>query len=73
MKNNLEVVQLLIDKYPSIVDQKSDNGRTGFIEACIWNNLEVVQLLIDKFPSIVDQKNDYNEDTGYDCLSDDSK
>ena len=34
MFNNLEVVQLLIEKFPSIIEQKNYYDETGFIRAC---------------------------------------
>ena len=70
--NKLEVVKLLTEKFPSIIEQKDKYGYTGFIRACQLNRLEVVKLLIEKFPSIIEQEY-YYKSTGYDKLSKDSK
>ena len=38
----LKVVELLLEKYSDIINQKSNNGCTGFMYACLNNNLKVV-------------------------------
>ena len=50
--NSLEVVELLLEKYPDIISQKNKYGDTGFIYAC-YNSLEVVKLLLEKYPDII--------------------
>ena len=70
-KNNKETVDLLIEKYPNIIEQKNNHGRTGLMKACYYDNIEIVKLFIKRYPDIIYQK--YNGRAGYDYLNNDSK
>ena len=54
--NSLEVVKLLLEKYPDIINQKNKYGWTGFMYACLCIGLKVVELLLEKYPDITNQK-----------------
>ena len=53
-KNDLQIIQLLIDKYPCIIQQKNNNGWTMFMESCYNNKLQLVKLFVDKYPFIIE-------------------
>ena len=42
LDGSTEVVELLIDKYPHVIEQKDRDGLIGLAHACINNNIEVV-------------------------------
>ena len=51
---NSKIVKLLVENYPSIVNQKDKDGVTGFMFACSNNNnLETIKLLLNKYPEII--------------------
>ena len=53
MNDSLEVVKLLLQKHPDIINEKDKDGGIGFMYACSNNSLEVVKLLLEKYPDIV--------------------
>ena len=42
----IEIVKLLIENFPSIVNQMGNYRKTGFILACEKNNINIVKLLL---------------------------
>ena len=72
INNSLDVVKLLLEKYSDIINQKDNNGWTGFLYACSYNTLEIIKLLLKKHPDIINQKNIFGK-TGYDYLTEDYK
>ena len=53
--NSLEVVKLLLDIKPDIINQEEEY-LIGYMLACYNNSLEVVKLLLDIKPDIINQK-----------------
>ena len=70
--NSLKLIELLLERYPDIINQKDNKGWTGFMIACEYNSLEVIELLLTKYPDIINQKNIY-ERTGYDYMNEECK
>ena len=58
-------MKLLTERYPRIIEQKSDTEWTGFICACYNNNVEIIKILTDKYPFIIDQKENKHGWTGF--------
>ena len=63
-KNKFDIVKMLIEAFKININQKNNNGWTGFIYACDNNRLKAIELLLEKYPDIINQK-DKKGQTGF--------
>ena len=72
VKNNLEIVNLLIDKNVN-VELKDGNGTTALIYASMFKNHEVAKLLIKAKANYETKDNRGNSAIDYAILADDDQ
>ena len=41
-KNYIKIVEILIHKYPQVIDQKNEDDETGYMIACDNDHFEIV-------------------------------
>ena len=51
-------------EFPFVVDQKNEQGMSGFIYACSSYYLDIVKILIEDYPHLIDHY-DEDENTGF--------
>ena len=47
-KNSLEVIKLLIEKHPSVIEQVSDRQKTGYDYLSNINKKSIVDYIVEK-------------------------
>ena len=52
-EKNVKIIELLINKFPEIINQRNKDSKTGFLLACQRGNYKIVDFLLSKNPNVI--------------------
>ena len=51
---NIKILELLINEFPEIINQRDRDSKTGFLLACGVGNYKIVDFLLNQYPNIIE-------------------